>query len=49
MEDFRAVLDECGFRDLGFVGGGSSHGVMGIRMALHYGRDWIGQLLQWIG
>ena len=21
MEDFRAVLDECGFRDLGFVGG----------------------------
>ena len=21
MEDFRKVLDECGFRDLGFVGG----------------------------
>ena len=41
MQDFRDVLDEYGFRDLGFVGG-KLLGVMGKGMGTLFGRGWIG-------
>ena len=37
MQEFRDVLDECGFRDLGYVGG-NLHGAMDKGMVIQFGK-----------
>ena len=46
MKEFRDVLDECGFRDLGFA---STLGAMVMRRGTRFGNGWIESLPLQIG